>query len=612
MFRQRLSKAALGRAMHAPFLWTVLGIAGCTGAIDADPVATTPAPGTTTGGVTTLPPAEGTSTTGGVPADEPQDTPIGQEDPLRPVGEVVDELCAAQGDELRVGRTLLRRMTRTQYDNTVRDLIGVDTNPSALLAPDETVGPFFANSRTPITDLLVQQHQEIAMSLATDVVARMTEVAGCDLATGGATCVTSFVQNFGMKAFRRPLEQTEIDGYVNLFNVGAEESVESGFRLVVETMLQSPFFLYLVDVGQDVNGAPNTAPPIAPAPLTGYELASRLSYFLWDTMPDDELFTLASTGELLDATVLQGQVTRMLGDPRVRDSIPSFHLQWLRIGDMSLVEKDTTMFPNWSRQMADAMIAETGDFADYVIRQGDGLMSTLFTATYSPMQSELFPIYGMAEPAGFTPGQLVELDPGQRAGILTRAAFLAAQAHQDQTSPVHRGMAVRENLLCQPLQPPPANVNNVAPAPTEATSTRERFAQHSADPSCAGCHQYMDPIGLGFENYDPIGAYRDMDGGQPVDATGEIIDAMEDTVGPFTGAVELSQKLGNSQQVADCMANQWFRYALGRVESNDDACALKGIYDGFTTSGRNIREMIVQIVLSDAFRNVRSETQEAM
>ena len=264
------------------------------------------------------------------------------------------------------------------------------------------------------------------------------------------------------------------------------------------------------------------------------------------------------------------------------------------------------MNPSYGPELAQAMRAETTAFTNHVIRAGDGLMSTLFTANFSFLDGPLFALYGVTQPAGFTPGAQVNLDPTQRAGLLTQASFLAAHSHPNQTSPVHRGMLVRENLLCQPLEAPPANVNNVPPSPTPTTSTRDRFAQHSSDPSCGGCHKLMDPIGLGFEHYDSIGAYRTLDGNQLVNASGEILSVQADVAGPFDGAVELSNKLAVSREVAECMANQWFRFALGRIESKDDACTLKAIYDGFEASGGNVRELLTALVISDAFRHVRA------
>src|SRR5262249_7864314 len=159
----------------------------------------------------------------------------------------------------------------------------------------------------------------------------------------------------------------------------------------------------------------------------------------------------------------------------------------------------------------------------------------------------------------------------------TQAAFLTRWAHGNQTSPVHRGKLVRLNVMCGYIPPPPANANTNPPVPTAATSTRERFAQHEADPTCANCHPLMDPIGLGFENYDPIGAYRTMDGLGPVDATGNVIGAGPDLAGSFNGAIDLANKLAASQEVSNCFAQQWFRFSLGRMESTNDACSIQGI-----------------------------------
>ncbi len=531
--------------------------------------------------------------------------PPGEEDPGKTGPDdkenelpTVEECAEVQ--EILVGLTPLRRMTRLQYNNTVRDLFGIENDPAEALSPDEKVGPFVSNSRTPITDLLVEQHLEVAVSLAAQLAPTRNEIVGCDLSSG-ATCVQSFVDTLGKRIYRRPLEDSERQNYLALFSRGQEESVEAGFRLVLETMLQSPFFLYHVDVGV------SAVPRDGAERLTGYELANRLSYFLWNTMPDDELFALAEAGTLDEDSVLAAQVARMIEDEKAADTIPGFHTQWLRVGDMSGVEKDATLFPAYGPDLRDAMVAELGGFADHVIRAGDGLMSSLFLSTVSPMQAPLFSVYGMAQPAGFVPGQLVNLDGTERAGILTRAGFLTAQAHRDQTSPVHRGLVVRENLLCQLLEAPPAAVNNVPPSPTPATTTRERFAAHNEDPSCGNCHRLMDPIGLGFENYDPVGAYRTHDGASVVDATGELLEVASDVSGEFDGALELSEKLAKSQDVADCMASQWFRYALGRVESRDDGCAMVMIRKGFTDSGHNIRTLLTQIVLSDAFRTVRLE-----
>ncbi len=544
-----------------------------------------------TGGATAGNPVGGASGTG---TSGSAGTPGG-------TGGIVSDTSCIEDGTVRTGRSRLRRMTRSALNHTVRDLLGTTGSPADAVSPDESIGPFYSNAIAPITDLIVQQYDEVAAALADQAAVRMNTLSPCDLAADTTTgCASQFIEAFGLKAYRRPLEPAERDEYLALYTLErGQGTVESAFRLVVATFLESPFFLYHSEVG--ASGVPSSTP----SPLGSYEIASRLSYFLWDTMPDDQLFSLAAQGMLTNDAVLAEQVTRMLADSRAADAIPQFHLQWLGIKDIAGADKDTVSFPAWSPPLGDAMRKETATFADFVVRRGDGLMRTLFTANFSFPEGPLFGFYGLTEPAGFAPGTQVTLPP-ERAGLLTQGAFLATHAHRDQTSPVHRGIMVRENILCEPLQPPPLDVNTTPPAPTPATTTRERFAQHEADPTCGGCHVLIDPIGLAFENFDAIGAYRSVENGLPIDATGEIIDGPADLAGEFDGALELGQRLSESRAAADCMANQWFRFALGRMEAVDDACSLKAIRQGFEDSGRNVRDLIVAIVKSQAFRNVRS------
>jgi hypothetical protein len=474
----------------------------------------------------------------------------------------------------------------------VRDLLGATGTPASGISPDETVGPFTSNAISPVTELLVQQHMEAAQALAVDAKARMAELSPCDLSTG-ETCVREFVAAFGLKAYRRPLESAEVDAYVTLFDVGGTDA-SNGFRLVVEAMLQSPYFLYHADIGS--TGAPTTTPQ----PLTSYELASRLSYFLWDTMPDQALFELAAEGALDDDATLTAEVTRMLADGKANDSIPSFHLQWLDI--------DANQFGTLGQtqpEVATAMLNETSRFSDHVVRQGDGLLGTLLTASYSFPEGPLFETYGVSEPAGFVPGMRVELDPAERGGLLTQAGFLVKHYRGELPSPVHRGITVRENILCQPIDPPPADVVTSPLPPSLGPTARDRFIAHEADPSCGGCHTQMDPIGLALENYDGTGAFRTEEGGETIDASGIIHDAGPDLEVPFTGGVELGQRLAASRAVRDCVSNQWFRYSLGRMEAADDGCGLRSIHESFGATG-NVRELITNIVLSNAFRRVRA------
>jgi len=520
-----------------------------------------------------------------------------------PVVDPIAAACTASNGALNAGLTPTRRLTRDQFNNTVRELLGVTGTPADALGLDERIGPFNSNAIAPVDGTLVQQHQEVAASLATAARARMSQISPCDLAsdTGtSTTCATRFVTEFGRKAYRRPLETTEVQTFLTLYALGKQgDGVGNGFRVVVEAMLQSPFFLYHHDVG--ASGTPQ-AGTIA---ITPYELATRLSYFLWNSMPDDTLFARAADRTLATDSVLTTEVQRMLASDKAAGTIALFHRQWLDVTELPERAKDPTVYPRYTAQLGDAMMQELAMFTDHVVRKGDGLLKTLLTSNIAFPQGGLFSVYGVSQPAGFTVGMPVTLDAGQRAGILSQAAFLTRWSHGNQTSPVHRGKLVRLNVMCGYIPPPPVDVDTTPPAPTAATSTRQRFAQHSTDARCAGCHVMMDPIGLGFETFDGIGAFRTTDGLGAVDATGQIVRAGPDLDGTFNGPVELAKKLAQSEVVSNCMVNQWFRFSMGRMETTNDSCSIQGIRESFTASGGNIREMLARIALSPSFRNVR-------
>jgi hypothetical protein len=247
------------------------------------------------------------------------------------------------------------------------------------------------------------------------------------------------------------------------------------------------------------------------------------------------------------------------------------------------------------------MEQETVRFADWVIRRGDAKLSTLLTSNQSFPSGPLYDLYGVTAPEAQDPLEPIALDPQERSGLLTHASLLAQHAHGDQTSPIARGVLVRENVLCQTLPTPPENVNNTPPDPDPELTTRERFALHTEDPTCKACHQLIDGIGFGFENYDAVGRFQSEENGKSIDASGDIV-GTEDIDGTFDGVVALSQILADSASVQSCMARQWFRFAFGRVESDGDAAQLDSLEEGFAESGFDIRELILSIVRSDAFR----------
>jgi hypothetical protein len=528
---------------------------------------------------------------------------ISEGGPLPTDRDGVAEACKAKAGRLETGRTPLRRLTRTELDNSIRALFQVEAAAATSVTPDEKMGPFYSNAIAPVDELAVEQYQELAARVAVAAAPNMSKLAGCDLASDAA-CPGRFIESFGKKVYRRPLEAAEKTELLAAFDAGkAAGDATTGFKTVVETLLQSPFFLYHDDTFVRAGGAPH--PSVAPLPLDPYALAARLSFFLVGSTPDDALMTAAEQGQL-GVEEVASHVKRLLASDPALETVGQFHRQWLDVADLPGVDRDTAVYPAFSPELASAAYAETKAFTNYVLRQGDGRLSTLLTSNLAFPSGALFGVYGATQPAGHQPGTPVELDATRRAGLLTQAAFLMKHAHTDQTSPVHRGILVRENLLCGTILPPPPNLVVTVPKVTPATSTRQRFAQHEADPVCGACHKDIDPLGLGFENYDAIGQYRTKDGLGDVDASGAFTNVRADLAGPFVGAVQMAQALAKSSEVADCVSRQWFRFALGRVESFDDACSVSSLQAGFDSSSGNVPQLLEAIATSEAFRNVRS------
>ncbi len=500
---------------------------------------------------------------------------------------------------VNVGVSPLRRLTRSQYNNTIRDLLGITDNPADRLSPDEKVGAFYSNGTAPVSELLAEQYMRVAEELAESAMADVDTLVPCDATDDVVGCGGQFVDTFGRRAFRRPVSAEERQVLLGLFEQGhAEEGPAGGVRLVVQAALQSPQFLYHLELGLPDPDGEAGSDVVA---LDEYELASKLSYFLWDSMPDDELLAAAEAGDLSDPDVLREHAERLLDDPRAADAIASFHRQWLHLDSLDVLEKNAEAYPAFDTSLRDAMVQETTRFAEWVIRSDDGRLETLLTADYSFLEGPLFELYDVEPPADHDPSMPVQLDATQRAGLLTHAGVLAMHAHADQSSPIRRGKLVRENFLCTPLAPPPPDVDVLPPALDPNATTRERFDQHRSDPACAGCHILIDPLGFGFEHYDGVGAWRDTDAGKPVDASGEVVATM-DIDGEFDGAVELSHILAGSEQVRTCVARQWFSFGLGRTPAEDDSCSYDAIGAAFAASDYDIHELLVTMVTTDSFR----------
>ncbi len=501
--------------------------------------------------------------------------------------------------ERSVGPAPLQHLTRVEYVRTLRDLVNVEVSLSDLPGDDDTHG---YEMGTTVSSLLVESYARGAEKIASQVA--LTQLLGCDPASGvgvdGATgeqkedeCARAFIARFARRAYRRPLVEEDRNGLFAVFDAGRDAlGFEGGVRLVVEAVLQSPSFLYHVhDAGSaDQNGLRE---------LTPAALADRLSYLVWGSMPDDALLDHVEAKDLSDQTVLESEARRMLQarPDAARLGFLNFARQWLGLDKLDTLTRDSTRYPQFSPQVARDLRSSLERQLEEAFNS-DGL-SALLDADSAFVNANIAPLFG-ATAQGDT---LVEvtLDPAQRRGLLTHPGLLAALSKPNQSDPVIRGKFVRERFMCQQLAPPPPNVATTPPDPAPGSTTRERFAEHSLNDTCAGCHRLMDPIGFGLEHYDALGAYRMVDEGVPVDASGEIMFSA-DLDGKFNGGVELAGKLAESASVRDCIATQFFRYAVGRTETKKDACSLQKARDEFAATGGDFKELLVKLVKTDAFR----------
>ena len=493
------------------------------------------------------------------------------------------------------GDSPIRRMTRFEYNNTVRDLVGDHTSPADTFGAEEEALGFNNNAANLVTSsALAEKYMIAAEGISERATETLSDLLPCDPASvGEEPCAREFIDDFGKRAFRRPLTTEEADMFFEVWQFGKNETdFRVGAQLVIQTALQSPAFLYRVEFGVPAEAG------VEITTLDGWETASRLSYLLWGSMPDDELFAAAEAGQLETKEGVAEQARRMLDDPKAREAVANFHQQWLDYDRIANVGKDAGLFPDWSSAVGQLMREETRAFIDHVVFDGDGTFDALLTAPYSFMNEELAAFYEVDGVSG-AEFRKVDLDAAQRAGILTTGTLLTINAHSNQTSPVHRGKLVREQLLCDIMPPPPPDVMITVPEPDPDSTAKERFAEHSENPACNGCHKLMDPIGFGFENYDAIARFRTTDNGQPVDATGAL--AQSDIDGPFDGVVELAGRLAESKQVHGCYAKQWFRYAYGRGETDGDQCTMDWLDARMSENGGNVKELLVSLTQTDAF-----------
>jgi len=422
----------------------------------------------------------------------------------------------------------------------------------------------------------------------------------CDPEVAGEEeCGRQILATFGRRAYRRPLTNDELDRLMVLITSAQADgrSFENSLKLALRAILISPHFIFRVEIDPDPKS-------LKPHPLNDFELATRLSYFLWSSMPDDELLALAAAGELSDPLVVEAQVRRMLEDQKAHALVENFAGQWFLFRGVTEVFHEPEVFPEWTEELQLAMRGEMQAFTSTFF-DGDRSMLELLSAEETYVNERLASHYGIEGIEGEDFVQ-VNLDGIPRQGILTQAGLLSILAHSEQTSVVKRGKFLMENILCISPPPPPPNLDipELEP-PAPGATQRELLEKHREDPICAGCHDIMDPLGFGLEHYDAIGAYRELDNGAPVDASGTIPSGLA-----FTNGLEMSSLLSQEQNFVECMVRKTFTYSLGRGITPNDTPYFDDIVADFEMSDYRFADLVVSLATSDVFRARRGEPDE--
>jgi hypothetical protein len=495
------------------------------------------------------------------------------------------------------GRVTMRRLNQTEYDNTVHDLLGVSSTPASAFLSDTQANGFDNNGDLlSLSSVRIDQYRQAAQALAKEALAPSLRASllTCDPATGDA-CMTTFVTSFGERAYRRPLTADEVASYLDLATKAraAGASAEEVLSTLLEAFLVSPHFLFRVELDPD---------PASPTPhaLSGYELASRLSYMVYASMPDAALYASAKSGKLTEPAELGAQLGRMLADPKGRFS-QNFAEQWLGVRAIDSLQPDAKLFPSFNAQLGQSMKQEVDLlFADFI--RNDSPVESLLTASFSYLDDRLAQLYGL----GSVGAQMtrVELTTPQRGGLLSLGALLTATSRGNRTSPVSRGRWVLSELLCSEPPPPPADVKVPSDDVITASTARAFLAAHRENPTCSTCHNMMDPVGLALENYDAIGAWRDTDHGQTIDASGTLPGGA-----PFKGPKELSQLVAQDPRFRPCLSGALLKYSLGRGLRDSDVPYVTDLSQAAAGTSLGWRALLARIVASDPFRQRRGEPE---
>ena len=493
----------------------------------------------------------------------------------------------------------LWRLTHRQFKNTVVATFGFAV-PVLDNLPAESRLDGFANAseRLGLSSVLFEYYSEAAQAVADQVVSRSGDFIKCPLAELGGACLTDFLTAVGGKAWRRPLAAEDLARLTKLYaDAAAAGGPALGLGTVVPGLVLSANFLFRSELGSAEASAPATT-------LTDLELASALSYLLWDAPPDDALLALAADGKLHEPATLTAEAERLLAaTDKAPAALHSFIQQWLETEDLTEKPKDMQTYPLFDRAVARQLEDETARFVDEVVfdKGGDRSLRTLLTAPHGWVSAKTAPLYGV-KGAGAALAK-TDLDRTQRRGLLTQASFLAAHAEPINTSVVGRGRFMREEILCDDVPPPPGEFKFDPKNITDDMTAREKFKEHSKNPACASCHALFDIIGFALENYDTVGQWRTLDKGKTIDPTGSL-DLPSGGKIQFASFVDLIDQLAQGPDTYACFASQYLQYANGRVKL--DSCEQQRTARAFADSGYKVDALIKAIVSAPSFVNRRN------
>lgn len=497
------------------------------------------------------------------------------------------------------------RLSHAEYDRTLSDLLHLPVDEARNFPEEQPdLGPYEGGAGRAVNERLLNELTRSAESLAEQVVATPASyaaVVGCE--SSAPTCRDQFIANFGRRALRQPLSANEKARYTQLFDRGAEllasgDGFRDGVQLVVEALLQSPKLLYRLEVGEGLDAAGKK--------LTAHEVARRLSYMLWGTMPDEPLFEAAASGALLTGEGVTAQAERLVNDPRFGERVLEFHERWMQLGELEALTKDTQTFPAFSPELVTSMRAETQRFISNVTLEHGGTIGALLTAPYGYADARLAGLYGLNGSFGSELTQVTHDASSGRKGLFSQASFLAGHSSSSSgTSPILRGVFLLRRVACAVIPDPPAGAQMEKPEvePAEPiVTTRQYFTWKTSMSQCAGCHSLINPTGFAFEHFDGLGQRREMEKGAAIDASGTLKLGKDEVT--FASSAELLDGLASSAQVQACYAKNWLQFAYGREETQADLRAIGLAARDLATQAFTIRDLAVSLTRRPAFTHL--------